>query len=124
MCVACSPWHPHGYQLWFEEQPDGSMVGQIHCSTDLEGYPGLLQGGFISLVFDSAMVHCMFARGFRALTAELSVKFMRPVKTGGTATVAARIVSDMHPLYLIEAELTQDRLIRAKATAKFMVQEE
>ena len=66
----------------------------------------------------------MFAHGHKALTAELSVKFMRPVATGGKATVTAQIVTNMHPLYLVEAALTQDLVIRAKATAKFMVQDE
>jgi uncharacterized protein (TIGR00369 family) len=122
-CVACSPSHPDGYRLRFAEQADGSVEGEIACSADLEGYPGLVQGGIISLLFDSAMANCLFARGLRALTAELNVHFVRPVVIGGRARVVARVVRDMHPLYLVEAELAQGGSIRARATAKFMVDE-
>jgi acyl-coenzyme A thioesterase PaaI-like protein len=102
---------------------DRGVVTQLACTDDLEGYPGLLHGGVISLVFDSAMANCMFARGYRAVTAELSVKFANPVSLGTEAQITANIVKDMHPLYVLEAQLLQSGSVKARATGKFMVQE-
>ncbi len=110
-------------KLHFVDEAEDSVVAEFRCPDSLEGYPGWLHGGIISLALDSAMANCMFARGFRAVTAELSVRFRNPVATGRTARVSARIVQDMHPLYALEAKLVQDGVERANATGKFMVQE-
>lgn len=121
-CIACSPDHQRGFGLAFAAQPDGSVEGQLDCAPHLEGYPGLVHGGVLSLVFDSAMANCMFARGCRAVTAELTVRYTHPVRLGGPARVTARVSRDLHPLYYLEAGLTQDGVLKARATAKFMVQ--
>jgi acyl-coenzyme A thioesterase PaaI-like protein len=123
-CIACSPARADGFRLDFVRTADGGVATDLDCADDLEGYPGLLHGGVISLVFDSAMANCMFARGYRAVTAELSVRFSSPVSLGAPARITARIVKDMHPLYYLEAQLSQRGAEKARATAKFMVQED
>jgi hypothetical protein len=63
----------------------------------------------------------MFTEGYEAVTAELAVRFKEPVAIGHAAHISARVQKDMHPLYLIEATLSQDEVVKAQATGKFMV---
>ena len=121
-CIACAPTHPSGFQLRFRACAEGGVETELACGPQLEGYPGLVHGGVISLVFDSAMANCMFAHGHRAVTAELTVRFVNPVALGGSARVRAHVTKDMHPLYVLEAFLEQDGAVKARATGKFMVQ--
>jgi acyl-coenzyme A thioesterase PaaI-like protein len=119
--VACEPSHPSGFKLQFTQQSDGGVAADFACGDYLEGYPGWLHGGVISLLFDSAMANCMFAQGHRAVTAELTVQFKAPVATGRTARITANVQRDLYPLYLLRASLVQDDAVKATATAKFMV---
>jgi acyl-coenzyme A thioesterase PaaI-like protein len=120
-CVACSPNNPKGLKLQFFQNVDGSVSTTYLCDPSLEGYPGFLHGGIIALIFDSVMVNCLFARGHQALTAELNLRYTSPVQMTSPVDVEARVTKDMHPLYLVEATMTQDGSPRARAEAKFMV---
>ena len=123
-CIACSPARADGFRLEFAMTSDGGVSAELDCAHDLEGYPGLVHGGVISLIFDSAMANCMFARGYRAVTAELTVRYTNPVSLGVPARVSAQVTKDMHPLYVLEAQLFQDGVQKARAAGKFMVQAE
>jgi hypothetical protein len=50
----------------------------------------------------------------------MTVKIKHPVATGRPATVRARLERDLSPVYLVQAELVQDGLVKAAASAKFM----
>jgi uncharacterized protein (TIGR00369 family) len=120
-CVACSPDHKSGLKLDFHDAGDGTVRATFDCGVAFEGYPGRLHGGIISTLLDAAMANCLFAQDQQAVTAELSVKFKAPVALKHTATVEARLVRDLFPLFLMEASLSQGGEVRATATGKFFV---
>jgi acyl-coenzyme A thioesterase PaaI-like protein len=100
---------------------DGNGIeAALDCDDSLEGYGGRLHGGVIAAALDGAMTHCLFALGQTAVTAELVVKYKHPVAIGRPATVRARLERDLAPLYLLQAELVQDGVVKAAASAKFM----
>lgn len=88
----------------------------------LQGYEGILHGGVISALLDSAMTHCLFHHGVRAVTVELRVRFLQPVYCQGTLGLRARILLAKPPLYRLRAELGAEEQIMAWAEAKFMEQ--
>lgn len=57
------------------------------------------------------------------MTAELTVRFKHPVATGRPATVRARLQPDRAPFYRLRAELVQDGVVKAAASAKSMEHE-
>ncbi len=119
-CVVCSRTNEKGLGLEFELQEDGSVEAQFGCDRDFEGYKNILHGGVVSSMLDGAMTSCMFAHGLPAVTAELKVRFRNPVITEHPAVVRARIVRSSAPLYVLEAEVAQDGLLKATAEGKFM----
>jgi acyl-CoA thioesterase FadM len=58
------------------------------------------------------------------VTVEMTTKFRHPVVTGQHALVSARIIQHSHPLYLLEAEIVQDGIVKAVAKGKYYHQEE
>lgn len=122
-CLLCGSRNPIGFQLKFRLLPDGAVTAPVDCPFRLEGYKGFLHGGVIAAVMDSAMANCLFARGIAALTAEMAVKYKAPVRCGLAAQVTARISKTYPPLYEVSAEVTQDALTVATASAKFMESE-
>jgi len=118
-CVVCSFGNGHGLHLEFDIADDGSVTAAFQCDEAFEGYPGMLHGGVISSILDSAMGNCMFACGQAAVTVEMTTRFRHPVTTYSQATVSARIIRISHPLYLLEAEIVQDGKLKATAKGKY-----
>jgi acyl-coenzyme A thioesterase PaaI-like protein len=119
-CVVCGAANARGLSLRYLPARGSEVTAELDCDRSLEGYGGRVHGGIIAAVLDGAMAHCLFALGRTAVTAELTLKFRHPVATGRPATVRARIERDLAPLYLLEAELVQDGIVKATGSAKFM----
>jgi acyl-coenzyme A thioesterase PaaI-like protein len=121
-CVACGAAHPFGLRIRFEPTGDGSVTAEVPCRNVFEGYTGRLHGGVVSMLLDSAMTHCLFARGHTAVTGELTVRFRLPVLVNRPVVLRAWVERSFPPLHVAAAELRQDGVVKATARAKFMDQ--
>jgi uncharacterized protein (TIGR00369 family) len=121
-CFVCSPQRLIGLGVDYTTDSEGQTTAVVACSRLWEGYPGLVHGGIVASLLDGAMTHCLFARQIAAVTADLHVRYRHPVELGVSATVIARLKRASKPLYVLEAHLTQNDKIRARATGKFMPQ--
>lgn len=121
-CFVCSGSNPMGLALRYESQLDGSVSSSFLGNCALEGYSGLLHGGLIATLLDGAMTHCLFARGLRGLTAELTVRYHERVAASEEVFLRAWLEDDAHGLYQLRAELTQGGVVKAGAIGKFMNQ--
>jgi acyl-coenzyme A thioesterase PaaI-like protein len=122
-CVVCGGANERGLRLRYAPMDGNAVQAVLDCEGSLEGYGGRLHGGVIAAALDGAMTHCLFAHGRTALTAELVVKYKHPVAIGRPATVRAWLERDLGPLYLLRAELVQDDVVKAAASAKFLEDE-
>jgi len=119
-CVVCGGEAPHGLQLEFKALADGSVTAEFDCSELLQGYPTTVHGGIVTSVLDGAMTNCLFAQGTAAVTAELRVRFLHPVRTGQSARVTARIERATRRLLFLSAEIVQSKQAVAMAQGKFI----
>ena len=117
----CGSANPLGLKLRFRVQPDGSVLAMFACHEAFRSYPRRLHGGVISALLDAAMTNALFSIGVVGVTAELTVRFLAAVALNRGAVVRASIEKDAHPLFLVRAEIEQDRKLMARATAKFLV---
>lgn len=119
-CVVCSPLNDRGLRLEFRASEDGGVQARFNCERVFEGYANMLHGGVVSSLLDGAMTNCLFAHGHPGATAELTVRFRHPVRTGGAATVRAWIERCAPPLHVLRAELMQNGQVKATACGKFI----
>ena len=119
-CVVCGGANECGLRPRYTPGDGKGVEALLDCDASLEGYGGRLHGGIIAAALDGAMTHCLFAHGRTALTAELVVKYKHPVAIGRPARVRAWLERDLGPLYLLQAELVQDGVVKAAASAKFI----
>jgi uncharacterized protein (TIGR00369 family) len=119
-CLMCGGGNPWSLGLRFRIGDAGEVCAQFQAHPALQGYEGILHGGVISSMLDAAMTHCLFHRGVRALTAELHVRFLRPVACEALVDVKAWLVAVRPPLYRVAAELVHEQQVMACAEAKFM----
>jgi len=119
-CIVCGGQSPSGLHLEFKVHDDGSVMTRFDCSDSIQGYPQVVHGGIVTSLLDGAMTHCLFAQGVAAVTAEIRVRFLRPVVTAEPVIITARCVRAARRLYALTAELVQAGNVAASATAKFL----
>ena len=119
-CLVCSHSNPMGLGVTYTLQEDGSVCASFLPHAALEGFPGLLHGGIIAALLDGAMLQCVFAHGYVGMTAELTVRYRKPVLVGGETLIRGWLIRATVPLFHLQAELTQGGCVKALATGKFI----
>jgi acyl-coenzyme A thioesterase PaaI-like protein len=122
-CLMCGACNPRSLGLSFEVDGDAVRT-TFQARPTLQGYTGILHGGVVASLLDSAMTHCLFHHGVRGLTGDLHVRFVWPVPCDAPVEVCAWILSVAGPLYRMRAELRHDQRVMAWAEAKFMQRRE
>ena len=119
-CWVCGQGIDHGLGVNYEIDPAGGVVGEFACHEAYTGYPGFLHGGVVSSLLDGAMTNCLFARGEVGVTADLQVRFKKPVLIGKPARIRAWHCGSRRSVRMLSAELVQEGEVRASALGRFM----
>ncbi len=119
-CLMCGSENPLSLGLTFRAGNDGIVHGSFQSHNGLQGYDGYIHGGVISALLDSVMTHCLFHRGVKAVTGELTIRFKFPVPCTAVLDLRAWVALAHAPLYYVEAELLYEQRVMARAKAKFM----
>lgn len=91
LCFACGKENRHGMQLRFSLDPKNSVVrGKFRLGSRYQGPPGYAHGGIIATVVDEAMGKLNRLEDVLALTANISVEYLRSVPLGHPIVVEAR----------------------------------
>lgn len=112
-CFGCGPANPLGLRIrsFFV---DGVYVAEWQPQPHHEAFPGVLNGGIIGALFDCHMnwasAHHLMQRARQAappstVTAEFSVKLLRPTPTAGPVSLRASIVDAQDDRAIVEATL-------------------
>ena len=66
------------------------------------------------------MTNCLFARGLRAVTADLHIRYRHPVASQTPVYLRAWLERENNPLFILHAELRQSDKLMVSAVGKFM----
>jgi uncharacterized protein (TIGR00369 family) len=119
-CLVCGNRNPWSLGLCFHPTDDGTVDAEFRAHPELQGYDGILHGGVIASLLDSAMTHCLFHRGVKAVTGDLHIRFLEPVSCESNLRVRATVLSHTPPLFRLRAELFSGERLMAWAAATFM----
>jgi len=118
-CFACGR-SETGLGLTFVQSEKGNVSSEWFCDIKYQGYPGIVHGGVIATLLDSAMTNCLLLKGVSAVTADMHVEYHSPLKVGSWTIVKASLTRSRSPLFMLDAEVVQNEAVCATATAKFM----
>jgi acyl-coenzyme A thioesterase PaaI-like protein len=124
-CFGCGRLNPHGLRLAFRTLPDSLGPGvwaRFTPERTFEGYAGVVHGGIISTVLDELMAWALYERGIWAVTAQLAVRFRRPIVVGAATRVIGRLVADRGRLVETSGEIRSaaDDALLASASGVFV----
>jgi uncharacterized protein (TIGR00369 family) len=82
-CFGCGESNPRGMHLRFDRD-DGRqrVVGRFRLGPEYQGAAGFVHGGIIATVLDEVMSKVSRFFDVRAVTAELTVEYLKPVRVG------------------------------------------
>jgi len=121
-CLLCGDLNPLSLKLDFVADESG-VSARFVGNVALQGYDGMLHGGVIASLLDSAMTHCLFHQGIRAVTGQLKIDYMRPVPFDAVLMISASVERATPPLYIMRSEIHHNGQCLARASAKFMQKE-
>jgi len=121
-CLLCGQDNTVGLKLQFEADDGGRVRAQFQGKPELMGYDGLMHGGVIASLLDSAMTHCLFHLGIRAMTGDLQVRYLQSVPINAEVVIGAWLVKERTPLYYLKGEVRSGEQIMAWSKATFIRQ--
>ncbi|MBN2085538.1 MAG: PaaI family thioesterase [Anaerolineales bacterium] len=122
-CLFCGGKNLYSLGLSFQADPEKGVRARFRPHTGFQGYAGVLHGGAVAGVLDAAMTHCLFHSAVKAMTADLHVRYVKPLPCGMEYDVRAWILSSAPPLYRLRAEISNGREVLAWAEGKFLKKE-
>jgi uncharacterized protein (TIGR00369 family) len=121
MCFGCGQHNPVGLKLAFHWQ-DEEYVAEFTPAREHQGWMGITHGGILATLVDEAMGNLAWNSGYRAVTAEMSVRYKRPSQTGEQLLIAGSIASVEGRLVSCKAEIRKpDGTVIVEATAKMVI---
>ncbi|MDH5927672.1 PaaI family thioesterase [Vibrio lentus] len=85
-----------------------------------EGYDGIMQGGIVTTLHDSAMLHCLFQNSINAMTVSLTSRFHHPIAIGQELEIHAQWVKSRRNIHFLESKITQNGKLCSSAQSQFM----
>jgi len=119
-CLLCSEDNPRSMRLKFNSDGENRVVGKFSGKPSLQGYDGILHGGVIMALLDSAMTNCIFKKDTQALTASMSVKFVKSIPADATIFISAEIEKSNSSLFIVKSKIELNYELMASAEAKFL----
>ncbi len=89
-CFACGKSNPCGLKLSFNHS-EGKTTSEFTPARDHQGYKDMAHGGIIASILDEAMIQAALSEGITPVTAELRVRFRRPLPVGRKTLIEAEI---------------------------------
>lgn len=125
-CFVCGNNNPGGLQLKFTYPQPGTCRAGFVPEQKYQGWKGILHGGIISTLLDEALAHAVGgAEGgggaSEAVTAELTVRFKKPVRIGSRITLSGKVEKDNGKIVEASSELTDEAgMVLASARGKLV----
>jgi len=132
-CFICGVKNVAGAHVQFYEQHrgepgpvTGEVIARFTGRAEHQGYPGRMHGGIITGILDETIGRAVdIGQGEKpgtwGVTAELTVRFKKPVPLGVELTAKGRITRDIHFLFEGEGEIyLPDGQIAATAFGKYV----
>ena len=121
-CFGCGGANSRGMRLTYEQDDATQRIrGRFKLGAEYQGGGGFIHGGIIALVLDEAMGKVNRFGGIRAVTAELTIEYIRPVPVDEELVIEAHAVDhNGRSHYYVGQIANRAGKILAKAKGRFV----
>ena len=122
MCFGCGGKNPRGLKLHFTvDEARRRIRTEWTPIKEHQGYAEIVHGGMIGLVLDELMGNLLWKIGRPSVTADMSVRFLKPAHVGKPLQGEAWIASEKGKVCFVEAAARDDAgEVVAEAKGRFV----
>lgn len=92
-CFCCGKDNEKGLHLKYTYPEEGKSRASLVIPDYFSGWNDITHGGFLSMLLDETMAHACRGKAEMAVTAEMTVKYRKPVRTGEEVVLEGEVVS-------------------------------
>ncbi len=120
-CFACGDLNETGLHAEISAADDNTSLCRITVPSRFQGWKGMVHGGIISTLLDEVSIYACRNISLKGVTAEINVKFKKPVPTEKELELKAKVVEIRRKMVTVHAELFYDGIVCASAETKVFI---
>ncbi len=119
LCFVCGAENPIGLKASFVVDRDTrSAVCRLQIPKNFQGWKDVVHGGILATLLDETCIYACRSIGNSFVTAELNLKYKKPVPVETEVVLKAKIVEEKRKVLIVKASLEIDGQSYAQADAK------
>jgi len=124
-CFVCGNNNEYGLKVDFFYNKGVSRAEYL-AEERFQGYKDIMHGGIISALLDEVMIKAVIAKGILVVTAEIQVKFIKPVRIGEKLFLEGKITGEQKKIFTAEGTVSNSKgeIVAAGKGKFFKVTEE
>ncbi len=121
-CFVCGSKNPIGLQAEFTtDESECRSSARVHLPSEFQGWQDVIHGGVLAALLDEACIYACRAKADQCVTAELQVRYRKPVPVGALVEVTGRLEDSRRKIWQASAQLKIDDSLYAEAQAKVFI---
>lgn len=118
-CFVCGPDNASGLQAVFScDKERLQSFCRLTIPDRFQGWPAVVHGGVIASLLDEACIYAGRSLAESLVTAELTIRYRKPVTVGQQVTIRGEVVEKRRKVLRVKATLEVDGALCAEADAK------
>lgn len=121
-CFVCGRENSHGLNITFStDAKKQTAEAETFIKDRFQGWQGIVHGGIIAALLDEAAIYACRALSLEAVTAELTIRYRKPVPTGQQLRVCAEVIDCRRRVVRTLSRLTIAGEVYAEAEGKIIL---
>jgi len=120
-CFVCGTLNPLGFKAVFQvDKEKGRATSRLVIPDGFQGWQNVVHGGIIATLLDEVAIYACRNIADQVVTAELNVRFRKPVTVGSEVTLMGEVVEQRKRVFTVRAQLELDGTVHAEADARIV----
>lgn len=121
-CFVCGEDNRHGLQATFRSNGDLlCSFGSVVLGDSFQGWGQIVHGGILSALLDEACIYAAMGLGQQAVTAELQVRYRKPVPCGHQVIIFGEVIKHRRQMVQARSRLVLAGEVHAEAEARLFL---
>jgi len=121
-CFVCGSNNPIGLKAVFTTTCEpASSSATVLMASEYQGWQNVVHGGVLAALLDEACIYACRAKAEQCVTAELQIRYRKPVPVGAVVEVTGHLDDSSRKIWKASAQLKIAGSLYAEAQAKVFI---